>query len=138
MDTFFEKQQHLINSHLQSYFRHKKDTHHTLNRWGNDVPDRLGLFVSKGKMIRGSLTVLGYHLFSADPSIDVYKIAAAIELHHAALIIHDDIIDNDAIRRGEHAIHMQYKEIAEQEMLTSPNRFGMKMGICMGDISLFF
>lgn len=138
MDNFFEEQKFLINSHLQSFLRHKKDSQKELNRFGSDFPERLGNYIMHGKIIRGSLCVLGYQMVSNTPSIDMYKLAAAVELYHSGLLIHDDIIDQDTERRNQKSMHIQYQNLAEQENMTNPPVVGMGLGISAGDITFFF
>ncbi len=67
--------------------------------------------LSGGKRIRGILTLLGYEWHSGEvPSSQssqqaIDQVAAAAELFHAALLVHDDIIDRDQLRRGRKTLH---------------------------------
>ena len=67
------------------------------------------LFKAGGKKLRPSLTVL-----SCDAVGGVlkqsFKTAAAIELIHTFSLIHDDIMDQDDIRRGNPAVHKLWGE----------------------------
>lgn len=57
-----------------------------------------------GKRLRPALTLLAARLFgSSDPA--VYRLAATLEMLHAATLMHDDVIDNAATRRGRPAAH---------------------------------
>lgn len=60
-----------------------------------------------GKRIRPALTILGCNLFSDDvsPSVDA---AIGLELFHNFTLIHDDIMDNALLRRGEPVIHNKW------------------------------
>ena len=62
------------------------------------------LVSENGKMLRPSFTILAgrYGNFKGDR---IYRLAAAVELLHNATLIHDDIIDEAKIRRGNPAIH---------------------------------
>jgi len=65
--------------------------------------------------------------------------AAAFELFHTYSIVHDDIIDRDATRRGGPTVHRQFQQYAlEQLALSAPEaaHFGISLGILAGDTQL--
>ncbi len=109
--------------------------------------ERLASFSTRGKMLRGVFVMLGYEMFSGvvdqELNADTYgndnvlHVAAAMELSQSALLIHDDIMDNDLTRRGEKTIYAQYKEDAEMHQIAQPNQYGKSMGMVVGDASLF-
>ena len=70
--------------------------------------------VPKGKRLRAKLI-----LKIAGASEDAFKLAAIVELIHAASLLHDDVIDDALIRRGEESINAV---------------FGNKTSIMLGDI----
>ena len=57
-----------------------------------------------GKRLRPLLTVLIARLLGCAAD-DVYPLAATMEMVHAATLLHDDVIDNAASRRGKTAAH---------------------------------
>lgn len=60
-----------------------------------------------GKRLRPFLTLhTGRALGCDDPRL--YTLGAAIEMLHAATLLHDDILDNASLRRGEPAAHTLY------------------------------
>jgi geranylgeranyl diphosphate synthase type I len=65
-----------------------------------------GYLRRRGKRIRPILFVLGYLGFVSKPAVNLYTSAVALELLHDFILIHDDIIDHDAQRRGEPAMHV--------------------------------
>jgi len=71
-----------------------------------------------------------------DPD-SVLPAAAAAELMQAALLVHDDIMDHDPVRRGGLSVHEQFVEKGRRERIIRPDRFGDGMGICTGDIAFF-
>lgn len=75
------------------------------------------LFNNGGKRIRASLTILGSGLKDSIPD-DIIDMAAAVETVHAAALIHDDIIDQSLLRRGD---------------LTIPRKKGNKIAVLIGD-----
>lgn len=62
-----------------------------------------------GKRIRPILCLMGNELFD-DIHEDAYHLAAAVELFHNFTLIHDDIMDAAALRRGMETIHTKYNQ----------------------------
>lgn len=105
-----------------------------------------------GKMLRGMLACLGSELFrsetgaEADPGKEALALASALELFQAGLLVHDDIMDKDDMRRGMPTMHKIFERVeAEKNRGGSgaPSRpidskgLGEAMGICAGDIFYF-
>lgn len=63
------------------------------------------LIHSGGKRIRPMMTIVGGRFGREDGMPRVLRVAAAMEYVHMASLIHDDIIDNSDLRRGEPAVH---------------------------------
>ena len=91
---------------------------------------------SDGKLIRGFLIALGYKILKEDISYSYY-LSLAYELFQTAILIHDDIIDNDNLRRGKDTIHYsnykKYKSLNEAEA----KKTSESIGICIGDYGFF-
>lgn len=66
------------------------------------------LLRSGGKRVRPQMTLLAYDAFGGRDHATLLPIAAAQELLHFSLLIHDDIIDRDYIRYGVPNIAGQY------------------------------
>ena len=62
-----------------------------------------------GKRIRPVMCLMGNELFG-DIAPDAYHVATAIELFHNFTLIHDDIMDKAALRRGLPTVHTKYNE----------------------------
>lgn len=60
-----------------------------------------------GKRTRPSLTMLACHLFGA-PGIKAINAAMAVELFHNFTLIHDDIMDDAPLRRGQVTVHEKW------------------------------
>jgi len=58
-----------------------------------------------GKRLRPAVVILGSRLFKI-PKRKVHLLAAAVEVLHSATLIHDDLVDDAALRRGRKTIHM--------------------------------
>jgi geranylgeranyl diphosphate synthase type I len=59
-----------------------------------------------------------------------------MELLQSFLLIHDDIMDQDTVRRGKPSIHSQFAGSAPAEGPVV-DQYGLSMGICVGDIAAF-
>ena len=60
-----------------------------------------------GKRIRPLLTLLGAHLFTDDLS-SVIKPAVATEVFHNFTLLHDDLMDQAPLRRGQATVHIKW------------------------------
>jgi heptaprenyl diphosphate synthase len=76
----------------------------TLSRGLRDLLSR------DAKLLRPAFTIIAARIQTggAAASDRIIRIAAAIELLHAASLIHDDIVDEATTRRGGPALHVQY------------------------------
>ena len=61
-----------------------------------------------GKRLRPMLTLLVFNAFRGEREDDAVDIAAALELVHAATLLHDDIIDDARFRRGKESAYQRY------------------------------
>ena len=70
-----------------------------------------GLIRSGGKRLRPRMTLLAYEAFGGKDVDKMIPIAAAQELLHFSLLVHDDIIDRDYTRYGTANIAGAYKDV---------------------------
>lgn len=61
-----------------------------------------------GKRLRPALCLLTYQAFEQEAEQDLYPLAAALELIHSATLLHDDILDNASLRRGQSSAHLLF------------------------------
>ena len=93
---------------------------------------------SDGKLVRGTLVDLGYYLLKDNREYST-DLALAYEVFQTAILVHDDIIDRDSIRRGKETIHYtNYKKYnkysKDSEELTNLSN---SIALCMGDYGLY-
>lgn len=137
MHAFFENVKPHIKKFLREYI-HKKNKHFKkINPLVSEVFTRLISYVENGKMVRGALVYLTYKLYSKKPDAQCLKVAAAIEMIHTALLIHDDIMDGDSLRRGQKTMHISFYEFARQFNYINPTKVGESIALCVGDIAIF-
>lgn len=96
-------------------------------------------FLSGGKRFRALFCYSGWQsagAVAADLS-PVISAAAALEIFHAAALVHDDIIDNSDTRRGSASAHKLFEGMhGENEWAGSQVEFGRAAGILLGDLLL--
>jgi len=136
-DRYFQGTKKRLLQDLDKFMSAKKNKMSRLKPWGSDVIRRLRRFTGKGKMVRGGLVCLGFEMAGRRVGGTALRAGTALELIQSALLIHDDIMDRDAIRRGEPSIHEQYALLAGGAGRTSASHLGISMGICAGEIAIF-
>ncbi|MBQ7738263.1 MAG: polyprenyl synthetase family protein [Desulfovibrionaceae bacterium] len=65
------------------------------------------IFKAGGKRLRPFLTVLTGRLLGYDQDA-IYRLAITLEMLHAATLLHDDVIDDAPLRRGQPAAHTKF------------------------------
>ncbi|OGZ42534.1 MAG: hypothetical protein A3C80_01345 [Candidatus Ryanbacteria bacterium RIFCSPHIGHO2_02_FULL_45_43] len=93
-----------------------------------------------GKRLRPALVYYGYKLVGGKKEKDILKASLAMELVHAFLLIHDDIMDEDEMRRGKATVHKLYENEykTRRQKHTNPKHskhFGETMAILAGDLA---
>jgi geranylgeranyl diphosphate synthase type I len=76
------------------------------------------LVTAGGKRVRPFLTIKSCETVGGDPE-DAIPFAAAFEILHSFTLVHDDIMDNDSLRRGAPTVH---------------TKWGVPMAIAAGDL----
>jgi geranylgeranyl diphosphate synthase, type I len=86
----------------------------------------------QGKRVRSSLFVAGYLGYCPKPQKGLYTSALSFELLHNFMLIHDDIIDRSALRRGKPAMHTMLNQDLTRYRNLKFN--GSDLGIVIADI----
>lgn len=122
------------------------DHRRELDPLGRDVEpllDEALSFLSGGKRFRAQFAALGYRsIRSLDLSGDVtvefgaiLDVACALELFHAAALIHDDVIDRSDSRRGRPSAHRLFAAMHQQQHWRgSADHFGLAGAMLLGDL----
>jgi len=107
----------------------------------HDLPAFISrLLGSGGKRIRPTMCYLGWlsaHGTSRGVGRDhVVTVGAALELLHIFALIHDDVMDESASRRGQPSVHTQAALLHRSSGATgSPSRFGESIAMLVGDLA---
>lgn len=115
--------------------------------FGPDAPEsavrlwgRLRDLASDGKLVRPALVDLGYRTVrpGAAGRPEVVRLGIAFELLHTALLVHDDVIDRDPLRRGQPTVAEQFRREAEEAGAPAPEalHLGASAGVIGGDVLL--
>ncbi len=94
-----------------------------------------------GKRLRARFCVTGWRAVAeaegpdVDVPVEVLDAAAALEVFHAAALVHDDIIDNSDTRRGQPAAHrgLEAAHLAAR-WVGDPAAFGRSAAVLLGDL----
>ncbi len=105
--------------------------------WSKDSFERISKFIVAGKSVRGCLVLYTYAMFQKETPALVWNAACALELFHSGLLIHDDIMDRDTIRRGMPTLHSQYEHYGASHRGTDASHFGESQSINIGDLCFF-
>lgn len=91
-----------------------------------------------GKWMRPKLVYMAYGAFGGTNWRACAELAASFEVLHAALLIHDDVIDRDFVRRGQPTIGAAYRDVAATlgHDAADADHAGFAAAIIAGDLLL--
>lgn len=90
----------------------------------------------KAKRLRAALFYYTYLMLGGQDKAEAVKTSMFIELIQSYLLIHDDVMDQDLLRRGKPTVHTIYKEFHKQmNYRQDPLHFGESEAINVGDIA---
>jgi geranylgeranyl diphosphate synthase type I len=118
------------DSVLDEFFAEKKKEAQAISPIAAGMIDRYRQFMVGGKKLRGAEIKLGYELCGKRAGKEVIKASTSIEIIHSFLLMHDDFMDQDDLRRGQPTSHKQY------EKGHTPH-FGLSMAVDTGDLGMF-
>ncbi|OGI21279.1 MAG: hypothetical protein A2808_01255 [Candidatus Moranbacteria bacterium RIFCSPHIGHO2_01_FULL_55_24] len=95
--------------------------------------------LSGGKRLRAALMYYAYLGVGGTDREEMLRTAVSVELIHAFLLVHDDIIDRDALRHGVPTLHERYRTLAEKIFPgKDAAHFGNSIAIILGDMLYAF
>jgi geranylgeranyl diphosphate synthase type II len=98
----------------------------------------LRLNTNGGKRFRPRMVMTAYESLGGEDLEAAAHVGASFELLHTALIVHDDVIDRDFVRRGIPNVSGSYRDIAHTAGLSIPTaeHRGMSVAVIAGDLAL--
>jgi len=119
-----------IDFELERFFNRKIKESSLLFKQANETIKILrDINLGGGKRIRPILINVGYFLAGGIDKKEILKTSLCVELIHNWFLIHDDIIDQDELRRGKPSLHAFYKKKMQDAHM------GISLAIVAGDIS---
>ncbi len=113
-------------------------------RWSALTPDLAdpleslrSLVLDGGKRLRPAFCFWGFLAAGGDPDDErVIEAGAAFEMLQAFALVHDDVMDGSAIRRGARTAHLEFgdRHVASA-WRGEPRRFGEGVAILIGDLA---
>lgn len=126
-----------IIRYLKKVFDKKRDEDVIKNFKNQNILTVLEDFMQNGKFVRGTLFLLTCQFLGEEIDEKKIAIASAIELVHSGLLIQDDIIDHDTVRRGGKTVFSQYEEIGGKIGAADPYHYGISIAMIVADVAFF-
>lgn len=91
-----------------------------------------------GKRFRPQMVMTAYTSLGGSDLRSAANVGASFELLHTALIVHDDVVDRDFVRRGIPNVSGSYRDVAQTAGLSLPTaeHRGMSVAVIAGDLAL--
>ncbi|GIW86448.1 MAG: geranylgeranyl pyrophosphate synthase [Isosphaeraceae bacterium] len=98
--------------------------------------ERTTAFVLRGgKRIRPRLCLASYRVASGrEPEGATWRVAAALELFHAFMLVHDDLIDGSMLRRDQLTLHEAIRRDLEEPDAPAASKRALDLGLVVGDL----
>lgn len=135
-----QRRQQLINEVLADFFEKTKARarpygHQYVTLWQTIEANTMG-----GKRFRPLILMGAYEALGGTDLRAAAQVGAAFELLHTALIVHDDVIDRDFVRRGQPNIAASYRDRWQATGVSRPDaeHRGISVAVIAGDLALSF
>ncbi len=131
-----------IEAALTTYLRSRTADAGTIDPVFGEATEALADFVLRGgKRIRPTFAWWGWRgaggPVEAPEAVAVLRAISALELIQASALIHDDLMDASATRRGRPTVHVEFaRKHAAARWRGQPARFGAAAAILLGDLAL--
>jgi len=124
-----------VNGFLQSFLEQERARYARQPVFASLYQDAASFVLRPGKRLRPLLFLKARSFFAPDEAADdpsLLSVAGALEILHAFILVHDDIIDRSDTRRGEPTLHRAIEarlgRVAERERTAS------NLALVMGDL----
>ena len=128
----------LVEDALQRFFNEAKLRAVSVNATYLGLWEALERATAGGKRSRPRLVMLAYRQLGGTDFCSAAALAASYELLHSALIIHDDVVDRDFVRRGIPNVSGHYRNRALRTGVSpvTAEHAGVSAGVLAGDLAL--
>lgn len=133
LKTWRDEVNEILSSEFKDHIERAKDIHPE----GARIVEFLEKYSMRGgKRIRPACIIAGYKAVGGEEEDKIFSASTSIEALQTYFLIHDDIMDEDDMRRGGPSLHIMYRDIhKENDMVGDPDKFGKNMGIIAGDLA---
>ncbi|MEV6162105.1 polyprenyl synthetase family protein [Streptomyces sp. NPDC052052] len=107
--------------------------------FAEELAGRVARFVLRGgKRLRASFTWCGWLAAGGKDGLDTsLRVGAALELLQACALMHDDVMDDSAVRRGAPAVHTEFAGLHRAaDMRGSAASYSASAAVLAGDLAL--
>lgn len=136
VDGFVGQEQ--VERVLAEFFVSSRERAATINPRYLNLWETLEKCTLGGKRFRPRMVLTPYIQLGGTDLDAAAHVGAAFELLHTALIVHDDVIDLDFVRRGQDNVSGVYRRKAEAAgvHLNTATHRGLSAGVIAGDLAL--
>ncbi|MFZ2071387.1 MAG: polyprenyl synthetase family protein [Halobacteriota archaeon] len=137
INSILARYQTQINKRLELFLDKKIEEASIISNYTREVAINAKEYTLRGgKRLRPIFFIYGYKCLADDNNIDAITDAAiSIELMQSYMLIHDDIMDEDELRRGKPTFHIVYKNICEHQFgKNKAIKFGENIALLTGDL----
>ncbi|MGO1548724.1 MAG: polyprenyl synthetase family protein [Nesterenkonia sp.] len=127
-----------VNARSEAFLESKREQVCDISAEASSLVDSLTALTAGGKKLRPVLAWIGWRAAGggADQAA-VERLGVALELFQAAALIHDDVIDRSATRRGRPSTHRRFSSLhAQHGFAGDAEHFGTAAAILTGDLAL--
>ncbi|HWQ59711.1 MAG TPA: polyprenyl synthetase family protein [Candidatus Fimivivens sp.] len=123
----------LLREHLDAAIKEAAKDDELVSGALTEVRD---MILAGGKRLRAALMCAGYFAAGGTDEERILRASMSIELVHAFLLIHDDVIDRDGLRHGRESLHARYARIGRSVFQREGDavHFGDSIAIIVGDM----
>lgn len=128
-----------VTARLREYLgERRRDSAYIDVRYQDLVTGLEEFVLSGGKRLRPAFAYWGWRAVAGtDADRPVLLLFSALELLHACALVHDDVIDASATRRGRPTAHRKFAELHRASgWRGSAEQFGTSAAILLGDLAL--
>ncbi len=128
-----------VTAQLRTYLRERRsDTAYIGDDYDNLTASLEEFVLNGGKRLRPVFAYWGWRAVATRTAdAQILLLFSALELLHACALVHDDVIDGSATRRGRASAHVKFAELhRDRQWRGSSDRFGISAAILLGDLAL--
>lgn len=135
----------IIDNHLAAFFAKKEIEVQEIAHDLVPLVDYSRSLLSGGKRFRARFAYWGYRAIAGrdgqapptTPDHPSFILATALEMFHAAALVHDDIMDKSDTRRGEASAHRHFESLHRSGgYAKDPEHYGTSAALMVGDLLL--